>query len=95
MSITVFAEMTILLCLNMFSINAKIQPACKKKKKMVGKCFPERLPDDSKTFIEIALSCTIYEINAFWSFMQKFKMATKNGEKTVFGKKCHMTLSIL
>ena len=94
MSITVFAEMTILLCLICFPLMLKFnQPA--KKKKMVGKCFPERLPDDSKTFIKIALSCTIYEINAFWSFMQKFKMATKNGEKTVFGKKCHMTLSIL
>ena len=39
-----------------------------------------------KTFIEIALSCTISKINAFLRFMQKFKMAAKNGGKTIFGE---------
>ena len=37
-------------------------------------------------FVKITLSCTISEINAFLCFTQKFKMAAKNGGKTIFGK---------
>ena len=48
-----------------------------------------------KNFAQIALSHTISEINAFLHFMKKFKMATKNGRKTIFGKIRQMTLQIL
>ena len=44
----------------------------------------------AKNSVEIALSCTISAIKAL-CFMQKFKMATENGEKTFFDKKCHVT----
>ena len=37
-----------------------------------------------KNFVEIALSCSVSEINAFLRFMQQFKMATKSGGKTNF-----------
>ena len=54
-------------------------------------------------FVEISLSvCTVSEINALLHLTQKFKMAAKNGGKTIFGenspidpadtpwvKKCH------
>ena len=40
-----------------------------------------------KTFFEIALSRSISKINAFLHFMQKFKMATKNGGKAIFLEK--------
>ena len=42
-----------------------------------------RSPDKSgiKNFEEIALSRTVSEINAFLSFTQKFKMATKTARK--------------
>ena len=36
-----------------------------------------------KNFVEIALSRTINEINAFLYFTQKFIMADKNGGKTI------------
>ena len=40
-----------------------------------------------KNFVEIALSHTVSEINAFFfCFTQKFKMATQNDGKTIFGK---------
>ena len=35
-------------------------------------------------WVENILSRTVSEINAFLHFMQKFKMATKNGGKTIF-----------
>ena len=47
--------------------------------------FLEKLPDDSadtlgiKNYANIALPCTISEVNSFLHFMQKFKMAVKNG----------------
>ena len=69
--------------------------------KMGGKMiFGKKVPDDStdtlgvKNFVEIALSRTVSEINAFLRFTQKFKMATKNDGKTIFGKKCQITLVI-
>ena len=40
-----------------------------------------------QSFVEIALSCTISQINALLRFMQKFKMAAKSGRKTIFCKK--------
>ena len=46
----------------------------------------------TKNFIEITVSCTISETKVFLHFVQKFKMATKNGGKTIFGKTWQMTL---
>ena len=43
-------------------------------------------------FVEIALSCTVIEVTTFLPFAQKFKMAIKNGGKTIFGKICQQTL---
>ena len=76
MSINDFAEMTILLCLICFSINAKIQPACKNRHK-------------NAIFEECQI--TVCKINAFLRFTQKFKTAAKNGWKTTVNKKCKMT----
>ena len=51
--------------------------------------FGEKSPVDSidtlwvKNFVEIALSHTVSEINAFWHFTQKFKMAAKSGGKMI------------
>ena len=45
-----------------------------------------------KNLAEIALSCTVFEINVFLHFMQQFKMATKNGWKIIFGKSHQNTL---
>ena len=39
-----------------------------------------------KNFVEIALSHSVSEINAFLHFMQKFKMAAKSGRETIFVK---------
>ena len=68
---------------------------------MVGnRFFGEKLPVDSadtlqfKNFIEIALSRSVFEINTFLRLRQKFKMAAKSGEKTVFGKSHKYTLQI-
>ena len=53
----------------------------------MGKQFLEKMPDDSvdnlgvKNFTEIAVCCTIFEMNVLLCFTQKFKMATKNGGK--------------
>ena len=64
---------------------------------MAGKQFWGNMPVDSadilriKNFIEIALSHTVSEI---MYFMQKFKMATKNGGKMIFGNTCQKTLQI-
>ena len=50
------------------------------------------LPVDSgdtlqvKNFVEIALSRTVSEMNAFLHFTQKFKMAAKNGRKMILEK---------
>ena len=65
------------------------------KFKMVAKrgekiFFCEIMPVDSavnlqfKIFIEIALSCSVSEINTFLHLRQKFKMAAKSGGKTIF-----------
>ena len=39
-----------------------------------------------KNFVEIALSRSVSEINAFLHLRQKFKTAVKSGGKTIFGK---------
>ena len=48
-----------------------------------------------KNFAEIALPCTVSEINALLHFMQNFKMATKTGGEPIFGKNCQITLYTL
>ena len=59
---------------------------------MAVKDFWEKSPVDSadtlgvKHFIEITLSRTVIEINAFLPFTQKFKLAAKNGGKMIFRK---------
>ena len=64
---------------------------------MVGKGFGKKLTHDFantldvKTFVDIALSHNISEINALLHFMPKFKMATKNGGKMILGKNGQMT----
>ena len=45
-----------------------------------------------KNFVEIALSGTVFKINMFLYFTQNFKVATKNGGKTIFGKQLQITL---
>ena len=42
----------------------------------------------------MALSRTVSKINEFLHFTQKFKMVTKNGRKTIFGKSRQLTLLI-
>ena len=47
-----------------------------------------------KIFVEITF--TVSEMNTFLHSMQKFKIATKNGENMIFGKKnCQMTTDTL
>ena len=64
---------------------------------MAGKCFLERVPDDSvytlwtKNVIEVTLSHTVSKINTFLHFMQTFKMVAKIEGQTIFGKKCQIT----
>ena len=48
-----------------------------------------------KNLVEIALSYTVSEIDVFLHLTQKFKMATKRGGKTIFGKSRQYTLQIL
>ena len=45
-----------------------------------------RIPLSVKHLVKIALSRTISEIKVFLQFMQKFKIAAKNGGKTVWQK---------
>ena len=72
-----------------FAFHAEIQDG---RQKCWGKTIFEKNPQKSvdtpgvKNFIEIALSHTASEISAFLRFKQKFKMATKNGRKTILGK---------
>ena len=40
-----------------------------------------------QNFVEIALSCTVSEINALLRFTQKFKMAAISGGKAIFWRK--------
>ena len=62
--------------------------------------FREKLPLASADtlgvnhFIKIALSPTVYEINAFLCFTQKFKMANKYGGKSIFEVPSRLSLGI-
>ena len=60
--------------------------------KGMEKWFCENLPVDCclwvKTFVEIAPARSISEINAFLCLTHKFKIAAKNGRKTIFAKTC-------
>ena len=47
-----------------------------------------------KNFNEMTLSRIISEINTLLRFTQKFKMATKNGGKMIFGKSHQLTLLV-
>ena len=64
--------------------------AAKNGKKMIFEKNPKtslRIPRGVKKFVKIALSCTVSEIYALLHFTQKFKMAAKNGWKTIFYEK--------
>ena len=61
------------------------------------KCHQYNLQIDTlwvKNFIKIALSRTVFKINAFLRFTQKFKMSAKNGGKAIFVKSHQWTLQI-
>ena len=67
----------------------EIQDGCQNGGKTIfGKNCQSTLGDTPtiKNFNEITLSGIVSEINAVLHFTQKFKMATKNGGKTIFGK---------
>ena len=69
--------------------------ATKNARKMIfGKSHPDDSADNLgvKNFAEIALSCTVSEINVLLHFTQKFKMEAKNGRKTIFRKSHQYTL---
>ena len=54
----------------------------------------EKLPADCGYPGVKNLSCTVYEVKAFLCFTQKFKMAARNGGKTIFGKSRQLTQHI-
>ena len=72
-----------------FAFYTEIKMASKNGRSTI---FLEKSPVDSpntlqvKHFVEIAVSCTVSEINAFLHFTKKFKMVAKNGWKTIFEK---------
>ena len=75
---------------------AEIQDGCQNgREKQVDSPVDSADPMWFKNFVEIALSGTVSEINAFLCFTQKFKMAAKNGGKTIFEKSHQYTLSTL
>ena len=43
-----------------------------------------QIPCETKNFVEIAISRSVSEINAFLRLTQKFKMAAKSCGKTIF-----------
>ena len=73
-----------------FAFYAEIQDGQQKWRQYVHSPDTLRI----KNFIKIALSQTVSKINAFLRFMQKFKMAAKNGRKVIFVKSCQQTLQI-
>ena len=70
-----------------FAVYAEIQDGHQKWRAY----FWEQLPYDSavifgiKNLVKITLFRTVYEINALLHFTQKFKMASKNVGKIIFG----------
>ena len=86
------SEISVFLC-----FTKKFKMAAKNSRKMIfGKSRNRtlRIPFGSNFFSQIALSHTISEINAFWCFAQKFKLAAKNSRKMIFGKSRQLTLWI-
>ena len=77
-----------------FSFYTEIQDGRQKGMKMILSSYDSVHTLWVKHFVEITLSHTISEINAFLHFAQKFKMAAKNGGKTIFGKRLQWTLLI-
>ena len=75
----------------------EIQDGCQKWRE---NDFCEKSPENSvdtlwvKNFVEIALSDSVSEINAFLRLTQKFKMAAKSGGKTIFEENCQKSLQI-
>ena len=67
---------------------------------MAGKCFVERVPDDSVHTLwakKFHRNCSIlhcFQDNEFLYFTQTFKMAAKNGGKMIFDKNCQIPLLI-
>ena len=98
MSIIDFVEMTIFLYVICFSVYTKIQNTCKNgRQKCPKNDFWQKVADDPttmgvKNFVEVALSRTITETIVYSA--EKFKMATKNDEKTIFGENCQLTLPL-
>ena len=84
--------------INVFEFYTKIQDG---RQKWQENNFWKKLPVDSadtieiKNSIKITLSHPVSEINVFLCFTQKFKMATKNSRKTIFGKRHQLTLQEL
>ena len=74
---------------HVFVFNAEIQDGHQKWRE---NNFCKMSPIDStdtlriKKFVQIALSRSVSKINVFSCLMQKFKMATKSGGKTIFPK---------
>ena len=74
-----------------FTFNAENQDG---RQKWQENDFPEKLTVHCadtlwvKIFVEIALSRSVSEINAFWGLTQKIKMAAKNGGKMIFQSSC-------
>ena len=75
---------------HIFVFNTEIQDGCQKCR---GKhFFCEIMLVEStdtlriKNYVEIALSRSVFEINTFLHFTQKFKMAVKNGGKMILRK---------
>ena len=67
-----------------FSFSAKIQDGRQKWRKLKFSPFAQDTLVTTlrvKHSLEIALSCTVFEIFTLFHFLQKSKMATKSGEK--------------
>ena len=50
------------------------------------------IPLGPKKIIKSSLSCTVFATNAFFAFYAEIQDGHKNGGKTIFGKKCQMTI---
>ena len=80
-------------------LTQKIKMAAKNGVKMICKIC-KKWPVDSadtqrvKIFVEIALSHSVSEMNAFLRLTQKIKMAAKNSGKMIFEKSCQYPLRI-
>ena len=78
----------------MLSHLCKIQAGCKKWQKntlLKNEPMASSIPPRQK-FPKTALSQNVFEMNVFLHFRQKFKMAAKNGRKTISGNDSAYTL---